>query len=78
MVNSIINTKPIVEYWRNALSLLITFSRVAQIWLLNYDYKEGDTGRPVGNEDIYNNPEYMERLLESKKQIEKVKKEEKE
>ena len=32
-----------------------------------------DTDKPVGNEDIYNNPEYMERLLESKKQIEEGK-----
>ena len=31
-----------------------------------YEYEEWDTGK----EDIYNNPEYMKRLLESKKQIE--------
>lgn len=38
-----------------------------------YEYKEWDTGKLVGNEDIYNNPEYMERLLESKKQLEEGK-----
>ena len=35
--------------------------------------KEKLTGKPVGNEDIYNNPEYMKRILESKKQIEEGK-----
>lgn len=35
-----------------------------------YQSEEWDTGEPVGNEDIYDNPEYMKRLLESKKQIE--------
>lgn len=35
-----------------------------------YQSEEWDTGKPVGNEHIYNNPEYVERLLESIKQIE--------
>ena len=38
-----------------------------------YQSEEWDTGDPVGFEDIYNNPEYMKRLLESKKQLEEGK-----
>ena len=38
-----------------------------------YQSEEWDTGEPVGNEHIYDNPEYMKRLLESKKQIEEWK-----
>ena len=38
-----------------------------------YQSEEWDTGKLVGNEDIYNNPEYMEGLLESKKQIDEGK-----
>lgn len=50
-----------------------TFKELMACFDGEYQSEEWDTGEPVGNEDIYNNPEYMERLLESKKQIEEGK-----
>lgn len=47
-----------------------TFKKLIEGYERKYDYEEWDTREPVGNEDIYNNPEYMKRLLKSKKQIE--------
>lgn len=50
-----------------------TFKELMECFDGEYQSEEWDTGEPVGNEDIYNNPEYVERLLESKKQIEEGK-----
>lgn len=47
-----------------------TFKELIKGFEGEYKFEEWDTGKPVGNEDIYNNPKYMERLLKSKKQIE--------
>ena len=50
-----------------------TFKELMACFEGEYQSEEWDTGKPVGNEHIYNNPEYVERLLESMKQIEEGK-----
>ena len=50
-----------------------TFKELVAGFEGEYQSDEWDTGEPVGNEDIYSNKEYMERLLKSKKQIEEGK-----
>lgn len=50
-----------------------TFTELVAGFEGEYQSEEWDTGEPVGNEDIYSNEEYMERLLKSKKQIEEGK-----
>lgn len=50
-----------------------TFKELMECFDGEYQSEEWDTGESVGNEHIYNNPEYVERLLESMKQIEEGK-----